>query len=97
MFRLWDVNYLPEYDCHQSEPIGSKADRAAGLRNAIYQGYVHIYCPDENLLRIIKNQLESFPQSGHKDIVDAMSHAFNFLRDKTDGKSIYRTGNATYY
>lgn len=97
LFRLWDVNYLPEYDCYQSEPIGSKADRAAGLRNAIYQGYVHIYCPDENLLRIIKNQLESFPQSGHKDIVDAMSHAFNFLKDKTDGKSIYRTGNATYY
>ena len=96
LFRLWDINYLPEYECHQSEPIGSKADRAAGLKHAIYQGHVHIYCPDENMLRIVKNQLESFP-SGHKDIIDAMSHAFNFLKDKTDGHEIYRTGNATYY
>ena len=97
LFRLWDEDYLTEYECIQSEPIGTKADRATALQNAIYDGKIHIYCPDEGLRKILKTQLESFPHGkAHKDLIDAMAYAYNFLKDKTDSSSIYQTGNATY-
>ena len=97
LFDLWDVDYLTEYECHQSEPIGTKADRATALANAMYDGKIHIYCMDTELRKEIKEQLSSFPNGTKDDLVDAMAYAYNFLKDKTDGKSIYRTGNATYY
>ena len=94
LFRLWDEDYLTEYNCIQSEPIGSKADRATPLRHAIFDGKIHIYCPDPAMRKILKTQLESFPLGNvHKDLIDAMSHAYNYLKDQTDG-SIYQVGNA---
>lgn len=93
LFRLWDKDYLTDYNCIQSEPIGTKADRATALKNAIYDGYIHIYCPDTALRKELKIQLESFPNgSAHKDLIDAMAHAFNYLKDKSDGGHI-RTGS----
>lgn len=84
LFRLWDKDYLTDYKCIQSEPIGSKADRATALRHAMYDGYIHIYCPDPAMRKELKTQLESFPNgSAHKDLIDAMAHAYNFLKDKT--------------
>lgn len=97
LFDLWDVDYLTEYECHQSEPIGTKADRATALANAMYDGKIHIYCMDTELRKEIKEQLSSFPNGTKDDLVDAMAYAYNYLKNMTDGKSIYRTGNATYY
>ena len=83
LFRLWDKDYLTEYNCIQSEPIGTKADRATALANAIFDGKIHIYCPDPGMRKILKNQLESFPNGkAHKDMIDAMAHAYNYLKDK---------------
>lgn len=94
LFRLWDEDYLTEYNCIQSEPIGTKADRATALANAIFDGKIHIYCPDLALKKILKTQLESFPHGkAHKDLIDAMAHAYNYLKEQTDG-SIYQVGNA---
>ena len=94
LFRLWDEDYLTEYNCIQSEPIGTKADRATALANAIFDGKIHIYCPDQAMRKILKTQLESFPHGkAHKDLIDAMTYAYNYLKDQTDG-SIYQVGNA---
>ena len=83
LFRLWDKDYLTEYNCIQSEPIGTKADRATALANAIFDGKIHIYCPDPAMKKILKTQLESFPYgTAHKDLIDAMAYAYNYLKDK---------------
>ena len=93
LFRLWDEDYLTDYNCIQSEPIGTKADRATALRHAIYDGYIHIYCPDTAMRKELKTQLDSFPNgSAHKDLIDAMAHAFNYLKDKDAGGHI-KTGS----
>ena len=93
LFRLWDEDYLTDYTCIQSEPIGTKADRATALRHAIYDGYIHIYCPDQAMRKELKTQLDSFPNgSAHKDLIDAMAHAFNYLKDKDAGGHI-KTGS----
>lgn len=89
LFRLWDKDYLTEYKCIQSEPIGTKADRATALKNAIYDGKIHIYCPDQNIRKELKSQLEAFPNGTHDDLVDAMAYAYNYLKDK--GKGSVRT------
>lgn len=93
LFRLWDKDYLTDYPCIQSEPIGTKADRATALRHAMYDGYIHIYCPDMAMRKELKTQLDSFPNgSAHKDLIDAMAHAFNYLKDKDAGGHI-KTGS----
>lgn len=94
LFRLWSKDYLPEYPCTHSEPIGTKADRAAGLKNAIYRGHIHIHCPEPSLLREIMNQLEGFPYSTHDDIIDAMAYAYNFL-SKHPGGTVKTAGQRT--
>lgn len=93
LFNLWDSDYLAEYNCIQSEPIGTKADRATALANAIYDGKIHIYCTDNSIRKELKQQLESFPNGTHDDLIDAMAYAYNYLKDKTDSSNIYRTGN----
>jgi hypothetical protein len=94
LFRLWDKDYLPEHKCIQSQPEGSKADRATALANAMYDGKIHIYCPDPVLRKELKLQLESFPLgSAHKDLIDCMAHAYNYLKDKKDNRNRYHTSN----
>lgn len=96
LFDLWDTDYLTEYECIQSEPIGTKADRATALANAIFDGKIHIYCIDNEIKKELKSQLEAFPNGTHDDLIDAMAHAYNYLKDKTDSSNLYRTGNAHY-
>lgn len=85
LFRLWDKDYLTNYKCIQSEPIGTKADRATALKNAIYDGKIHIYCQDQSLRKELKSQLEAFPNGTRDDLIDAMSYAYNYLKDKGQG------------
>ena len=91
LFRLWDKDYLSEYKCIQSEPIGTKADRAYALKNAIFDGKIHIHCTDKAIRKEIKSQLEAFPNGTHDDLVDAMAYAYNYLKDKKDPRGLYTT------
>ena len=91
LFRLWDKDYLTAYNCKQSKPIGTKADRATALKDAIYDGKIHIYCQDQKILKELKSQFESFPNGKRDDLIDAMAYAYTFLKDKSTGG--VRTGN----
>lgn len=73
--------YLKGYNIRQSEPIGSKVDRALGFRNAIWDGKVVVDL-DENGRETLIKQLNSFPLGKHDDIIDACSYAYNYLQDK---------------
>jgi predicted phage terminase large subunit-like protein len=76
-------NYLQGYNVTQSEPIGSKVDRAAPLRDAILDGKLIINVNDEARARVIE-QLKSFPLGKHDDIIDAMSYAYNHLAQRAN-------------
>lgn len=91
LYDLWNKDYLTDYRCKQSEPIGTKSDRATSLANAMYDGYIHIYCTDKTIRKELNEQLSSFPNGVHDDLIDAMAYGFRYLKDKTDSKSIYQT------
>ena len=77
-FQELKKNYLQGYNATQSEPIGSKVDRASPLRDAILDGKIIININDETRARVIE-QLKAFPLGAHDDIVDAISYAYNYL------------------
>ena len=95
LFRLWDEDYLSEYPCIQSEPWGTKADRATALANAMFDGKIHIHCNDLDLKKELLSQLKAFPNGKHDDLVDAMAYAILHLSD-SQGDDVYGTGDASY-
>ena len=95
LFRLWDEDYLSEYPCIQSEPWGTKADRATALANAMFDGKIHIHCNDLELKKELLSQLKAFPNGKHDDLVDAMAYAILYLND-TPGDDVYGTGESSY-
>lgn len=95
LFRLWDEDYLSEYNCIQSEPWGTKVDRATMLRYAMFDGKIHIHCNDLTLKKELLSQLKAFPNGKHDDLVDAMSYAILYLND-TPGDDVYGTGESSY-
>ena len=95
VYRLWSEDYLKGYNTTQSLPEGTKVDRAFGFKNAILDGKIHVYIMDPVKRQLFINQLKAFPNSKHKDIVDACSYAFNYLNSIYD-EDIYGTGEETY-
>lgn len=71
--------YLQGFVTHQSEPVGSKVDRAAPFRQAILDGKIHVQLSDPAVRGEFIKQMRSFPLGKHDDIVDASSYAFNHL------------------
>lgn len=71
------------YNVQQSEPIGSKVDRATPLKNAILDGKIGLVLNDENRAKVLE-QLKSFPLGQHDDIIDAMSYAYTELQKAKD-------------
>lgn len=59
----------------------SKSDRATPLQNKILDGEVYVDIVDEKLRQIFIDEFNAFPDGAHDDIVDACSHAFNYLND----------------
>lgn len=82
---------LKGYKTKQSEPKGTKADRATPLRNAVYDGKVHICINDNEKRELLINQFKSFPNGKHDDIVDACSYGYLFLKSKDN--RIVKTAN----
>lgn len=62
-------------------PNNSKADRATPLKNAISDGKVYIDITDDELRQIFIDEFKAFPNGAHDDIVDATSHAYNYLKE----------------
>lgn len=90
------ASYLTGYYTKQSEPIGSKVDRATPFKNAILDGKIHIAVTNDYLRGELIKQLKSFPLGKHDDIIDAIAYAYSELETGTDA-SIYGTGGARHY
>lgn len=73
-------SYLKGYRTKQSEPIGSKSDRAYGFRQAILDGYIHVHIQSNEIRGEFIKQLRSFPLGKHDDMIDACAYAFNYLK-----------------
>ena len=66
------------YVTEQSEPVGSKVDRAEGFKLALMQGKIR-FVLDANQREILINQLKGFPLAKHDDLIDALSYAYSKL------------------
>lgn len=66
------------YMTKQSEPVGSKVDRAEGFKQALIKGKIRFVLNDEQRELLI-NQLKGFPLAKHDDLIDALAYAINWL------------------
>lgn len=90
-------SYLRGYRTKQSEPIGSKSDRATPFKNAILDGKIHVAVMNDDLRAELIKQLKAFPLgSTHDDIIDALAYGYSEL-EKTTDSSVYGTGGSRYY
>ena len=75
------------YRTQQSEPVGSKVDRANGFKQALMQGKIRFVLND-NQRELLMNQLKGFPLAKHDDLIDALAYAYNYLSQKTTGNQV---------
>ena len=68
------------YTTHQSEPVGSKVDRATAFKYALLDGKIRFVLND-NQREILLRQLKGFPLAKHDDLIDALAYAFNYLSE----------------
>lgn len=73
------------YMTKQSEPVGSKVDRAQGLKQALMQGKIRFVLND-NQRELLINQLKGFPLATHDDLIDALSYAIRELQTDSGDK-----------
>ena len=83
------------YRTEQSEPVGSKVDRANDFKYALLQGKIRFVLND-NQREILLKQLKGFPLAKRDDLIDALSYAYNYLTEKGDPTGIYGTGSSNY-
>lgn len=77
------------YVTEQSEPVGSKSDRATGFKYALLAGKIHFILND-NQRELLLKQLRGFPFAKHDDLIDALAYAYNYLNQQ--GQSVIKTG-----
>ena len=82
---------LTGYNTKQSEPIGTKADRATPFANLVYDGKVHVCINNNEKRELFLSQLQSFPNGKHDDIVDAC--AYGILELQQYGGNNIRTAS----
>lgn len=87
LYREWEKQ-LEGYFIEQATPVHSKVDRATPLQNKIYDGEVYIDIQDNVLRQRFIDEFRAFPLGKHDDIVDATSHAFNYLNTNFIGETI---------
>lgn len=79
------ASYLRGYNTKQSEPIGSKVDRATPLKNAILDGKIHIAIMNDELRGELIKQLKAFPLGAtHDDIIDAIAYGYTELETNSE-------------
>ena len=74
--------YFTGYITKQSEPVGSKVDRAQGFKQALMQGKIRFVLND-NQRELLINQLKGFPLAKHDDLIDALAYAYSELSTNT--------------
>lgn len=79
------------YRTEQSEPIGSKVDRANDFKYALMQGKIRFVLND-NQREILLRQLKGFPLAKRDDLIDALSYAYNYLSRKNTGNQVKTAG-----
>lgn len=79
------------YNTKQSEPKGTKADRATPFANLVYDGKIHVCINNNEKRELFLSQLQSFPNGKHDDIVDAC--AYGILELQQYGGNNIRTAN----
>lgn len=78
-------HHFTGYLTKQSEPVGSKVDRAQGFKQALMQGRIRFVLND-NQRELLINQLKGFPLAKHDDLIDALSYAYAELsKHSNDG------------
>jgi len=82
------ASYLRGYYTIQSEPIGSKSDRAYALKQAILDNKIHVYLRNDIVRGEFIKQMRSFPLGKHDDIIDACAYAFNWLNKMGQGARV---------
>ena len=90
LFDVYKKN-LPGYVVEQSLPVTSKVDRAYGFKQAILDGRVLVCLTDESR-GILLEQMRGFPLMKRDDVIDACSHAFNFLSKNQGGNQVMTGG-----
>ena len=75
------------YRTEQSEPNGSKVDRATDFKYALMQGRIRFVLNDNQRETLIR-QLKGFPLAKHDDLIDALSYAYNYLSQKSSGDMV---------
>lgn len=70
------------YITKQSEPVGSKVDRAQGFKQALMQGKIRFVLTD-NQRELLLTQLKGFPLAKHDDLIDALAYAYSELSTNT--------------
>ena len=83
LFKEWKTQ-LKGYQVFKASPITSKTDRATPLANAIIDNKFYVNIKDDNLRDAFINEFKSFPNGQHDDIVDAVSHGYNWLKHNND-------------
>lgn len=86
---------LAGYNTKQSEPKGTKADRATPLSNAIYDGKVHVCINNNEKRELLLSQLKSFPNGKHDDLVDALAYGYNYLSQGGGEDNVATAGRRT--
>jgi predicted phage terminase large subunit-like protein len=87
LFKEWQEQLLG-YHVEQAQPITSKVDRATPFKNAMEDGLVYIDLPEGPARQSLVNELSSFPYGEHDDIIDSLSHGYNYLFRGDEEKSI---------
>lgn len=88
LYNVWANDYLAKYNTHQSEPWGTKSDRAQLLADMMYDGKIHFLIHNDTLRKTVLDQFKAFPNGQHDDIIDACSYAIHYLKDKGYGNIV---------
>lgn len=83
LFRQYEKTFKG-FRRQQSEPTGSKTDRATAFKYAMIDGKIR-FVLNANQREILLNQLKGFPLAKHDDLIDALSYAYNYLSEHESG------------
>lgn len=82
------------YRTEQSEPIGSKVDRATAFKYALLDGKIR-FVLNSNQREILLRQLKGFPLAEHDDLIDALAYAYNHLSEHGGTSGVATSGKRT--
>ena len=90
LFDEWEEQLMGYFvERGKAVPNNSKADRATPLKNKIFDGEVYIDIVDDKLRQIFIDEFRAFPNGQHDDIVDAASHAMNYVNENFIGDIVF--------